>query len=161
MEGWICPRCGRALAPFVTECGCEKKGNISYCDRTVTTAIPTEYYGTIGGWDIDNCAEEIKRTPITVMPKEKSQIVVEAKPQLPYNDVIAPLCKKIAALKRLEPESDNCLEASREAYNLAIDDVLELFDDEKDKTIIIEISAPCNHRCDVCEKNCKEKNNES
>ena len=165
MEGWICPRCGRVLAPFMIECGCEKKSDISYSDRTTTTAIPAEidpgfYTGTIGGWCIDKCVEEIKRTPITIMPKEEPKIVIEAKPQLPYNEVIAPLVAKITTLKRSdEVVSDEKMLARREAYNLAIDDVLDLLYREMEKTVVIEITAPCNHRCEVCEKKCKEKDN--
>lgn len=163
MEGWICPRCGRALAPFMIECGCEKKSDISYSDRTIPMEIDPGFYtgGTIGGWGIDKCVEEIKRTPITVLPKEEPKIVVEAKPQLPYNEVIAPLREKIMSLKRPDSPLGTAFEASvearREAYNLAIDDILEMLDEEKDKTVVIEITAPCNHKCEVCEKACKEK----
>lgn len=30
MEGWICPKCGRALAPWMSECPC-------YLNATITT----------------------------------------------------------------------------------------------------------------------------
>ena len=168
MEGWICPRCGRALAPYMTECGCASKGDISYDDRTHPLYTEPTTAGTIGGWDIDNGfwqpadwehLEYLRKNPVKVLPKEEPKIVVEAKPQLPYNEVIAPLREKIMSLKRSTPITleNESMYARREAYNLAIDDVLEMLDEEKDKTVGIEITAPCNHNCEVCEKACKEK----
>lgn len=38
-QGWQCPVCGRILAPFVTECPCEGRGNI-YTTTNDTTYIP-------------------------------------------------------------------------------------------------------------------------
>ena len=26
-EGWVCPKCGRVLAPFIAECSCHKIQN--------------------------------------------------------------------------------------------------------------------------------------
>jgi hypothetical protein len=26
-EGWVCPLCGKANAPWVPQCGCDKKAN--------------------------------------------------------------------------------------------------------------------------------------
>ena len=152
--GWICPRCGRVNAPFAMFCTCAPAQTVT-TDKTIVTTPGS--IGTIGGWFIDDCVEEIKRTPLQVLPKEESKIVVEAKPQLSYEEVIAPIRQQIIEMKRTTPEEDERIEERRNAYNLAIDDVLELLDGEKDKTIVIEISAPCNHRCDVCEKKCKEK----
>lgn len=177
MEGWICPRCGRANAPSNMTCSCADYKVVNSSNMTITTdPINTEPTTAkpIGGWviderfwqPVDNCAdwqylENLRKNPVKVLPKEESKIVVEAKPQLPYNEVIAPLREKIMSLKRPDPPLGTAFEASvearREAYNLAIDDILEMLDEEKDKTVVIEITAPCNHRCDVCEKKCKEK----
>lgn len=163
MEGWICPRCGRANAPFNMTCSCADCKVVNSSNMTIitepmntepTTAKP------VGEWFIDEGFwQKIKDTPITFMPDEEPKIVVEAKPQLPYNEVIAPLREKIISLKRPTPITleNESMYARREAYNLAIDDVLEMLDEEKDKTVVIEITAPCNHKCEVCEKNCKEK----
>lgn len=173
MEGWICPRCGRANAPFNMTCSCADCKVVNTSNVTITTepmnTEPTTA-GTIGGWDINEgfwqpvdwqLLENLRKNPVEVLPKEEPKIVVEAKPQLPYNEVIAPLREKIMSLKRPDPPLGTAFEASvearREAYNLAIDDVLEMLDEEKDKTVVIEITAPCNHKCEVCEKTCKEK----
>lgn len=40
MEGWICPRCGKALAPWVLECDCILRTVIQYDDRTTLTGAP-------------------------------------------------------------------------------------------------------------------------
>lgn len=29
MEGWVCPRCGKALAPWVAECNCYRSAEIA------------------------------------------------------------------------------------------------------------------------------------
>ena len=36
--GWICPRCGRALAPWMSECPC-------YLTKTITTTNATVHWG--------------------------------------------------------------------------------------------------------------------
>lgn len=37
MEGWICPRCGKALAPGVAECDCKPEAHITYTKDTTIT----------------------------------------------------------------------------------------------------------------------------
>ena len=39
-NGWICPKCGRALAPWVSECPC-------YWDKGVTTTNLTASWGNV------------------------------------------------------------------------------------------------------------------
>lgn len=56
MEGWICPRCGKALAPWVMECDCKPQITLQYTTTTlmqcgicperednVYTSIPPRY----------------------------------------------------------------------------------------------------------------------
>lgn len=55
-EGWICPRCGKAWAPWVAQCDCTERPWQVTCEgtgtfpamgnKTITTANPP-YYSTI------------------------------------------------------------------------------------------------------------------
>lgn len=36
--GWICPKCGRVLAPFVPECPCKGQGLEVYTTTSVSTS---------------------------------------------------------------------------------------------------------------------------
>lgn len=46
MMGWICPKCGRALSPYVNECPCSVKWKLT-CDSNSTAPLKIE--------DIGNC----------------------------------------------------------------------------------------------------------
>lgn len=35
--GWICPKCGRANAPWKSSCDCTENHNVITCDDTVDT----------------------------------------------------------------------------------------------------------------------------
>jgi hypothetical protein len=42
--GWICPRCGKVLAPYVLECRCsEQKNLVSYGGTVDVKLIKPEY----------------------------------------------------------------------------------------------------------------------
>lgn len=162
MEGWICPRCGRANAPFNMTCDCVGKGDISYSDHsTALPHTPTQCIDPVCV-DYDYWNNFLaKNAPISVFPKEESQIVVESKPNIDLASIIAPIRQEILELRRDLPLdiTDKSLRDRQEGYNLAIDDVLELIDEETtDKTVIIEITNPfCKGNCDTCTMNCKRR----
>lgn len=37
-EGWICPKCGRALAPWMPECPCNNVETITSTNFTITSS---------------------------------------------------------------------------------------------------------------------------
>ena len=44
-EGWICPKCGRVMAPWVPECSC----NYAFKDNVCTNTLKV----TTGGSELD------------------------------------------------------------------------------------------------------------
>ena len=52
MEGWICPRCGKVHAPWVAECDCKPRWEITCSSMSVSTYDPKKdetkvYFGDI------------------------------------------------------------------------------------------------------------------
>lgn len=46
-EGWICPRCGKVNAPWVTQCSCSKEEmKVTCTDNTTCTCNTTPKYET-------------------------------------------------------------------------------------------------------------------
>ena len=135
MSGWKCPTCGRIYSPYITSC--------EYCNDTY-----------------DNGTD----SPMVSAPS-KNEIVVESKPNIDLASIIAPIREKIQKMGRRDTyedshgEFDTFTHYRMEGYNLAIDDVLELIDDETtDKTVIIEITNPfCKGNCETCTMNCKRR----
>lgn len=41
-EGWICPVCGRGIAPWVDYCPCKIDGNITWVATTVQTSYKAQ-----------------------------------------------------------------------------------------------------------------------
>ena len=50
-EGWICPKCGRALAPWMSECPCNYISTTITCSYTLeTSATNTKSKGELQKW---------------------------------------------------------------------------------------------------------------
>ena len=67
-SGWICPRCGRGLAPWVSECPCY------YENMTVTTSSNTVATNNLGGRKCDKvCGNKTDygycRTTVCIRPE--------------------------------------------------------------------------------------------
>ena len=41
--GWVCPKCGKVLAPYVSECNCYKKHYTNTTTITESSPLPAEY----------------------------------------------------------------------------------------------------------------------
>ena len=55
--GWICPKCGRALSPYVTECPCSVKWELT-CDSNSTAPLKIEDIGNCSSNDLENNIEK-------------------------------------------------------------------------------------------------------
>ena len=52
-EGWICPKCGRALAPWVSECPCYKEQATEFVTGTQTSELQTSGWVTTSAGPCD------------------------------------------------------------------------------------------------------------
>ena len=137
-QGWRCPVCGSVYSPTMPFCTlCASRDN-SYVN---------DYTGT---------PQENLQKP---MP-QLTPYVVSARPQIALEEVLAPIKEKIERLvSNEEPETEE-IRIRKEAYDLAIEDVIELIEEEtEDRTLTIDIPRPCGANCEKCadKKKCKEK----
>ena len=120
-QGWRCPVCGNVYSPTMPFCTFCAGRDSSY--KTDTTAIPSE---------------DMKRSMPMLSP-----YVVSARPQVALEEIIAPIKEKIEQLiSDEEPETEE-IRMRKEAYDLAIEDVIEIIEEEtEDRTIEIRIPSP-------------------
>lgn len=57
-QGWYCPRCGRGLAPWVSECPCYREPPVTYSSSSSTAGLPSNINDHINVYD------EIRKTMI-------------------------------------------------------------------------------------------------
>lgn len=137
-QGWRCPVCGNVYSPtmpFCTVCANQGKYTVN---------------------NIETPQEELENPTPQFTP-----YVVGARPQIALEEILAPIKEKIEQLVTDEEPETEEIRIRKEAYDLAIEDVIELIEEEtEDRTLTIEIPRPCGANCEKCtdKKKCKEKN---
>ena len=62
--GWVCPKCGKVLAPWVCECDCQKDDSVTNMTTTTKSVDLSRYYTLINdGTVLDAKFEDAERTP--------------------------------------------------------------------------------------------------